>query len=486
MTPLSANAFLDRFAKTFTPAPFHALARSAKWLRRKGKIDAFEFLTALVFAQLSALRLTLNAQIQGLSRPVARQSFHQRFTAAAVTYFKAAFTHCLQETLGWEPAQPMAAALRQHFAAVYLLDSTSFDVPASLAAAFPACGGDGSPANVKVLLRYELSSGRLEPQRLLAGKSADQGLAQEVVQPLRKNELQISDKGFFSSAAWRLAAAHAAFLLCPLPRSIHLWLAGADGVETPLDLAAALAHSPLATVEWTAVLLGQGPTRCGPVRVVACRLSAESAARQRAGVHTAARKQGRTPTAATLQLADWRILVTNAPAAQLPSAVLSYLYRMRWQIELIFRQCKWVLRLDVTESANPHRVQCEIWARLLAAVVIFLWHAHVGASCWRQHGCELSFEKVNRLIQQWGLPLARALIKSRVELPHVLDDLWEHLLAGARKGRQKSRTNTWDQLVTVWLAPPAATPPQNASPRPAGHLSFPLPEGPAPTSPSLA
>jgi len=158
----------DRFAKTFTPAPFHALARSAKWLRRQGKIDAFEFLTALVFAQLSALRLTLNAQIQGLSRPVARQSFHERFTAAAVTYFKAAFTHCLQETLGWEPAQPMAAALRQHFAAVYLLDSTSFDVPASLAAAFPACGGDGSPANVKVLLRYELSSGRLEPQRLLA------------------------------------------------------------------------------------------------------------------------------------------------------------------------------------------------------------------------------------------------------------------------------------------------------------------------------
>lgn len=108
--------------------------------------------------------------------------------------------------------------------------------------------------------------------------------------------------------------------------------------------------------------------------------------------------------------------------------MLSYLYRMRWQIALVFRQCKWGLRLDVTESANPHRVQCEIWARLLAAVVIFLWHAHVGASCWRQHGCELSFEKVNRLIQQWGHQLARALLKGRVELPRVLDDLWEHLL----------------------------------------------------------
>jgi hypothetical protein len=65
---------------------------------------------------------------------------------------------------------------------------------------------------------------------------------------------------------------------------------------------------------------------------------------------------------------------------------------MRWQIELIFRQCQWGLRLDATESANPHRVQCGIWARLLAAVVLFLWRTHAGASCWQQHGCEMSFE----------------------------------------------------------------------------------------------
>ena len=476
MPTLSATAFLDRFATTFTPAPFLALARTARWLRRQGKIDAFEFLTSLVFGQMSALRLTLNAQVQGLSAPVARQSLHERFTAAAGTYFQAAFDHCLRVTLDWAPAQPMAAALRQHFAAVYLLDSTSFDVPATLAMAFPACGGAGSAANVKVLLRYELISGRLEPRRLLPGKCADQGLAQEVVQPLRKNELQISDKGFYSSAAWRLAAARAAFLLCPLPRSVSLWLTGADGVETPLDLAEALAQSPLATVEWGAVLLGQGPTRCGPVRVVAFRLSAASAARQRAGVREAARKQGRTPTAAALQRAGWLVLVTNAPAAQLPSAVLSYLYRLRWQIELIFRQCKWVLRLDVTESANPHRVQCEIWARLLAAVVIFLWHAHTGASCWQQHGGEMSFEKVSRLFQQWGQQLTRALRRGGAELSGVLCELWGHLLAGARKGRQKSRTNTWDQLVEVWLAAPAPILPQNAPRAIPANLSFPLPE----------
>ena len=170
----------------------------------------------------------------------------------------------------------MAAALRQQFAAVYLLDGTAFDVPASLAAAFPAGGGDGSPANVKVLLRYELLSGRL-------------------------------------------AAARAAFLLGPWPRSVGSGRAGADGVETAMARAKTLENSPLATVEWSAMKLGPGQIRCGPVRVAAFRRSAESAARQRAGRHEAARKQGRTPTAAARQLAGWLLLVTNAPPARCPA-----------------------------------------------------------------------------------------------------------------------------------------------------------------------
>jgi hypothetical protein len=156
------------------------------------------------------------------------------------------------------------------------------------------------------------------------------------------------------------------------------------------------------------------------VRVVACRRSEESAARQRAGLREAARKQGRTPTAAALPLAGWLILVTNAPADKMPSAGPSYLYRMRWQIELILRPCQWGLRLAATASANPHRVQCEIWARLLAAVAIFLWHAHAGASCWQQHGSELSFEKGGRLFQHWGQQLARAFLHAGADLPRVL------------------------------------------------------------------
>ena len=45
-------AFFKRFTSWFEPTRIVALARSTRWLIRQGKIDPFEFLVGLVFAQI--------------------------------------------------------------------------------------------------------------------------------------------------------------------------------------------------------------------------------------------------------------------------------------------------------------------------------------------------------------------------------------------------------------------------------------------------
>jgi hypothetical protein len=449
-------SFLERFVRTFVPEPFRQLARQTRWSQRQGKIDSFEFLTSLTFGQMTASRATLSSQAQSLAEPVTRQGLDQRYNPAAVEYLKASFAHVLAETLDWAPVHPQAQHLRAHFTALYLLDSTSFDCPDSLKEIFPSCGGAGSAANVKVLLRYELIAGRLEPLHVLEGKRSDQGQALKAAERLRENQLQLQDKGFYDAKAWQAAEQRGAYLLMPLPHSLTLWLAGAaNPKETELDLAAALAGSVENRVEWPALYLGKPGHRAGPVRLVAFRLSPESAARHRQGLREGMRTQGRTPSAKALQLAGWLLLVTNAPATKLPSAMLSYLYRLRWQVELIFRQTKSVLRLDKTESHAPARVQCEIWARLICAVLLFLWHAHASAQCWQQHQCEVSFEKLIRLMQHWGLTIARAFLGQPREMLPLLRTIWKQILINARKGRQKSRPTTWENLFDLWLNSPA-------------------------------
>ena len=123
--------FIDSFTRIFAPEPFRILARQTRWLKRQGKIDTFDYLISHL-GQTSALRQTLDAQANALAVPVTRQAIHGRYTQEAVDFFKAAYQHVLAHALAIPPESPMAGALREHFSAVYLLDSTSFDVTPAL------------------------------------------------------------------------------------------------------------------------------------------------------------------------------------------------------------------------------------------------------------------------------------------------------------------------------------------------------------------
>ena len=78
------TSFLERFVRTFVPEPFRQLARQTRWFQRQGKIDSFEFLTSLIFGQMSASRPTLSSQAQSLTEPVTRQGIDQRYNPQAV------------------------------------------------------------------------------------------------------------------------------------------------------------------------------------------------------------------------------------------------------------------------------------------------------------------------------------------------------------------------------------------------------------------
>ena len=123
---------------------------------------------------------------------------------------------------------------------------------------------------------------------------------------------------------------------------------------------------------------------------------------------------------------------SHSPAAQRPSARVAYLYRVRSQIEWIFRPAKSVLRLDQTESQNPARIPCESSARWLWAVWLLLWQAHANAQCWFQQAAEIRFEKLIRGMQPWGHTLARAFFHGPEKRRRERRTLWRHLLFNAR------------------------------------------------------
>jgi hypothetical protein len=450
--------FTRTFATWFEAAEIEQVARQTGWMKRQGKIVPLDFVIGACLGQMSALELTLAAQAEVFTQPTSRQALDQRYRKQTVEFFHTLFDRCLAKALLDSPPPSLTKALAAQFAAVHLVDSTSFDCPASLAQLFPGCGGDASVANCKVLMDYEYTRGEFRPLALVPGNRPDGGLAPLLPDVVKPGELIITDKGFWRHHSQQQIDHNQAFFLTPWQRSSHLWVPGtAQPGRLPVRLAVAdrLRHTQETMVEWPQVWIGD-PKAGLTVRVVAFRLSEESANRHRAALRRDMQKKGRQPTAESLELAGWLILLTNAPAHKLPTHALAYLYRIRWQIELVFKQCKSVLRIHQTlAQTNIHRMQSEIWARLMAGLILFAWHAHLQAAAALQGDQEISFGQVARRLQQEGYNLARHLIQGGQALLDELRRLWRHLLKTTRKACQRTRQTSWQLLNEHWLSSPA-------------------------------
>ncbi len=62
-------------------------------------------------------------------------------------------------------------------------------------------------------------------------------------------------------------------------------------------------------------------------------------------------------------------LVTNLNAEQFSATQISQLYRLRWQIELLFKECKSHNNLQVFQTSNCALMEALVWSSLIATML---------------------------------------------------------------------------------------------------------------------
>jgi hypothetical protein len=97
-----------------------------------------------------------------------------------------------------------------------------------------------------------------------------------------------------------------------------------------------------------------------PIYLHAYRLPEQAAAAARRRRWQAAKKGKYTPSATSLFLAEFVLLVTTVPPEVLSAETLLALYRCRWQVELLFKQFKSLLNLDEVR-ARKGSVLGQVW-----------------------------------------------------------------------------------------------------------------------------
>lgn len=366
--PDATQTYHDQVQKFFGPTAV-AKACETAFVQRSSPLDGQLFLLTLVLGvfQHGVLKLPSLAKLAQKLKPTVSltgQAFKKRFTALAVNFLKAMFVEALQLTA---PAAPQVVPLLQTFPAVYLLDASSVALPAGLAHQYPGCGGAGPKAAAKLYLLLNWLTGAYETLQVEAGRKADQNMGEQFLPGRVPGALWLFDLGFFNAAFLAAIAQARSFFLCRVPATQQVfWVRDQAGAQVKLDLDEFLRYAPRELFE---MAVDFGPAREVAARLVLAPVPPAVAAQRRRKARAAARTKGRTPTRRTLQRCDWTLLLTNAPAAQLPTSTVLEVYRVRWQVELSFKLFKSDAQLETTLATEAHRVECEFYAKLIALLL---------------------------------------------------------------------------------------------------------------------
>ena len=369
------------------------LGRSSGFIRRQRKWSGASFVQTLVFGWMGradASSSELRSAAVNVGVEISRQGVVQRFNWQAVALLEQVLKAALGYLLVGEAVE---AGLLRRFAGVYIMDSTRIELPDSLAGYWSA---GVRRAGLKVSVCWEMVSGSLQQVYLHAAREHDSTAPMQWAE-LPAGALRIADLGYFQLRVLAQLQQQGSYWLTRYKSGTRLYTTQAQ----PLALLDVLKAQTDNRYSATVLLGKRQPITC---RLLAHRASPEKARQRRSALQAQASRKQQALSASAWQLAEWTILLTNVPSAQLNFNEAFTLAAYRWQIELLFKVWKQEGQIDTWRTQQPERILCEIYAKLLA---LLLLHWLTLSACWQQ--VDRSLFQASHVIRHFAWEMARHL-----------------------------------------------------------------------------
>ena len=350
------------------------LARETGCIKRQRKWSGADLIQTLVFGWLthpdaSLETLASTAAIREVS--VSDTAVHNRFNESCARFLHAVLEEVVNVLVHAE--QPVPLELLHRFSSVVLEDSSSIALPKELAECWQGSGGGsgGGEAAIKLHVRWDLTRGQLAGPSLTHGRVSDQRSPFRHVR-LSAGSLYIADLGYFDlDAAMERRKAGSYTLTRARTNTVFFTEQGRR-----LRLEAVLPQRVGQTKEMP-VLVGEKQRY--RMRLLMVRVPKEVADQRRQDLRLDASRRGRAVSERALALADWTVLLSDAPSKGLRLEEALILLRERWQMEVLYKLWKQDGQIDEWRTTHCWRVLCELYAKLIGMVlqhwliVLFAW-----------------------------------------------------------------------------------------------------------------
>ena len=186
--------------------------------------------------------------------------------------------------------------------------------------------------------------------------------------PIRQGDYVLADRGY-STAAGIGHVAQAGGWVTVRVNTGALVFQEPDGGGFDLLGKVSRLESPLTARSWSAQVVSPQQLRVSG-RVCAIRKTEESIRIAQEGIRKEAARKGRQVQPQTLEFAKYVIVFTTFPAAEFPAADVLEWYRLRWQVELVFKRFKSLAGLGHLPKHDDDSAKAWLYGKLVVALLV--------------------------------------------------------------------------------------------------------------------
>lgn len=366
------------------------LAREAGFLKRKSKVTVASFFDILFpcsdnkSASLTDYSIDFEKITnKTVSKQAIDKKFNEPFKQFLLDLTKSVFSKKIKRSANLK-------SVGNHFAQIRIMDSTEFKLPKNVAEKYPGYGGTGREAMGKIQYEFDLLTGLTTQLTIESALDSDSKAGEKNLDSIPKGSLLIRDLAYNSPKTLKNLIKKELYFISRAKSQWNFYTKVKNEYQI-LTTTAIIEKLKNQSSKYLDIEVFVGEKHKTPVRLIANLLTDEQA-QKRKKKKSSNRKLGKD----ALESIGLNLFVTNVESDKCSALSIYELYRLRWQIELVFKTWKSVLNIDKFHTMNVLRIECILLLRLIWVLLnktIFLFIQHYSNK-------ELSFYKTAKLVSK--------------------------------------------------------------------------------------
>jgi hypothetical protein len=297
---------------------------------------------------------------------VSKIAVHNRFNPSTVEFLKNVLKYQLPNHIKDNCSLDKDL---EGFNRVCIKDSTKFTLPKPLIRSYPGFGGfNRSSGLMNIQYEYDIKSGDWISLELAKATRNDQQDSKETLDSICPNDLLIRDLGYSTINYMKGVSERCAYFINRLPTGVKIYKK---------------TNNEYKEIKWGGVDKGfseNGPTQIEmdifigkkeklPVRLVIVPVSNKVYEQRIRNAEKSMKSKGCCLSDEYKTRCKYNLFVANAPKDKISTTQIVEIYKLRWQIEIIFKAWKSVGNIHKVKKLKKERFESQLLAKLICILM---------------------------------------------------------------------------------------------------------------------